>query len=292
MFQTNEDQFYESALFQAFGTKPDIRSAHFVSGGCINNTVRLETSTGDFFIKWNEDPADDFFEKEVLGLELLASANVLNTPEVLHQGRVDMRNFLILEYIKKGAPVSDFWEMFGVGLANQHKQTSENHGLGYNNFIGRLPQKNEPMKKWVDFFIENRLEVQLGLALYNEHIDLSFTKKFRRLYPQLPGLLPEEPASLLHGDLWSGNFMVGPDGLPVIFDPAVYYGNREAELAFTTLFGGFDRLFYLGYTEEYPLVDGFRERADIYNLYPLLVHVNLFGPSYLAGVEKVIRKCS
>lgn len=290
MFQSNENQFFESALFQTLGETHQVISTHFVSGGCINNTVKLETDKGVYFIKWNENADEDLFEKEEKGLKLLKSSNTLSTPKVLGRGRADMKNFLLQEFIQRNAPVSNFWETFGEGLANLHKHTCENFGLDHDNHIGRLAQKNEFKDNWVDFFIENRLEIQLGLAIYNGHIDTSFAKKFRRIYAQLPGILPDEPASLLHGDLWSGNFMVGTGGKPFIYDPAVYYGNREIELSFTRLFGGFDRVFYQAYHEAYPLEAGFEDRIDIYNLYPLLVHVNLFGTSYLSGVERTVNR--
>lgn len=290
MFKTNENQFFESAIFQCLGENHQILSTQFVSGGCINNTVKLETDKATFFIKWNENADDDLFEKEERGLKLLHRSGTLATPKVLGRGRADMKNFLLQEYVQRSAPCSDFWEIFGKGLASMHQNTSDKYGLDHDNHIGRLPQKNEYRDNWIDFFIDNRLEVQLGLALYNDHIDQAFAKKFRKIYAQLPGLLPDEPASLLHGDLWSGNFMVGTDGKPFIYDPAVYYGHREMELAFTRLFGGFDAEFYRSYQEVYPLEPGFEERIDIYNLYPLLVHVNLFGTSYLAGVERTINR--
>lgn len=290
MFKTNENQFYESALFQAFGVSHRVRSVHFVSGGCINNTVKLETERGIYFLKWNENADDDLFEKEEKGLKLLADTNTLNTPTVLGRGRADMKNFLIQEFIQRNAPAANYWQVFGAGLADLHQHTQEKYGLEHDNHIGRLPQKNLWKDNWIDFFIENRLEVQLGMAIYNEHVDTSFARKFRQLYAQLPGIFPAEPASLLHGDLWSGNFMVGPAGKPYIYDPAVYYGNREAEISFTRLFGGFDRVFYQSYHEAFPLEPGFEERIEVYNLYPLLVHVNLFGTSYLSGVQQTVNR--
>lgn len=286
----DESAFFETALFQATGMNVLVESMQFVPGGSINNTAKLTTSEGVFFIKWSESGPDDLFEKEAAGLELLQKHSPLRTPAVIGFGRADMKNYLLLEYLPKQAPRGDFWELLGQRLALQHQQTHTLYGLPYGNHIGRLPQKNEQKAVWIDFFIEHRLEVQLGLAIYNELVDAEFARKFRTLYPQLPGLLPNEPASLLHGDLWSGNFLVGPGGEPYLVDPAVYYGSREMELAFTDLFGGFDRLFYLSYHENWPLEAGFRERIPIYNLYPLLVHVNLFGKSYLSGIEKTIRQ--
>lgn len=291
MCSTNgKKQFYESALFQSFGKEYEVLFGRSIGGGCINNGVKLETDKGNFFLKWNDDAEEDLFDKELLGLNLLHKANCLLIPQGLGRGKIGQKNFLILEYIEKAAPSADFWEDFGRKLARQHKITSPQYGLDHNNHIGKLLQKNDPKDDWIEFFIENRLEVQLGLALYNHQIDDSFARKFRNLYAQLPGIIPDEPASFLHGDLWNGNFMVGPNGKACIFDPAVYYGHREIELAFTRLFGGFDLRFYESYNDEFPLAPGFEKRIDIYNLYPLLVHVNLFGSSYLAGVEQTMHR--
>ena len=287
---SDESGFFEAAIFQTTGTQAVIRSTKFVSGGCINNTLKIETDHGPFFLKWNDDEDNDMFEKEALGLELLNKQGVISLPATLGTGRIQSKNYLVLEYLEKHPPKTDFWEDFGTAIARLHKITSSKYGLDHDNYIGKLPQNNSFKDSWIDFFIEKRLEVQLGLAIYNNQIDQEFAKKFRMIYAQLPGLLPNEPPSLLHGDLWSGNFMSGKGGNPFIFDPAVYFGHREMELAFSRLFGGFDRQFYQSYNVEYPIEPGFDNRIDIYNLYPLLVHVNLFGASYLSGIERTLRR--
>ena len=283
-------QLFESALFQSLGKEQAITNYEPVYGGSINQTIKLETTENTYFLKWNNEPeTDDLFEKEADGLHQLALGPI-KTPQVIGQGKINQTPYLLLEFIHKSAPIGHFWEDFGEKLAQQHQITEAQFGLHTNNHIGKLPQKNDWADSWIDFFINNRLEPQLGLALYNELIDRTFLEKFRSLYPKLQGLLPDEPASLLHGDLWSGNFMIGPAGEVIIFDPAVYYGHREMELAFTQLFGGFDVSFYHTYDETYPLQAGFHERMDIYNLYPLLVHVNLFGRSYLSGITSTLKR--
>ncbi len=287
---TEDSGFFESALFQSLGKRVVVKASRFVSGGCINHTLKLETDMGPYFLKWNDDADDNMFEKESSGLQLLARQNVINLPTVLGRGKADGKNFLLLSYIHKHPPASNFWQTFGQSLAHLHRVSSPTFGLSHNNYIGRLPQNNEERDSWIDFFIEKRLEVQLGLAIYNGLVDQDFAKKFRLIYAQLPGLLPDEPPALLHGDLWSGNFMVGDQGLPFVYDPAVYFGHREIELAFTRLFGGFDRTFYQSYHEAFPLEAGFEQRIEIYNLYPLLVHVNLFGSSYLSGINQTLRR--
>lgn len=286
--ETNNNAFFERALFESSGEELKIKEVQFKAGGCINNAVQLRTEEGDFFIKWNEGIEEDMFAAEANGLRLLRAGGSLCIPEVLGLGKIGQKHYLLLEYIDSRYPQENYWEELGHKLALQHQQTAKNFGLEDNNYIGRLPQNNEPMSKWVDFFRERRLNVQLGLAIYNGLVDKKFADRFKSLYPQLPELLPEEPPALLHGDLWSGNVMVGAVGEPCLIDPAVYFGHREAELAFTELFGGFDPRFYSAYQEAKPLEQGYEERKNIYNLYPLMVHVNLFGTSYLSGVERTL----
>ncbi|MCC5931923.1 MAG: fructosamine kinase family protein [Cyclobacteriaceae bacterium] len=292
MFRSSDSsQFFESALFQTLGKSVEILSFQFVSGGCINNTLQLITSDGTFFLKWNQDYPEDMFVKEASGLSKLGESGNIFVPDVLGYGNVGEKNYLLLEYVESGRRVSDYWEDFGCSLALMHKNCSHSlYGLDHNNYIGRLPQSNEFQSDWIEFFIEKRLEVQIQLAIYNNLVEGNFVKKYRSLYTRLPELLLPEPPALLHGDLWSGNVMVSPEGKACIMDPAVYYGHREIELAFTQMFGGFDASFYRAYQNTYPLETGFGQRAEIYNIYPYMVHVNLFGQSYLPGVERVLRK--
>jgi fructosamine-3-kinase len=164
------------------------------------------------------------------------------------------------------------------------------YGLNHNNFIGKLPQSNCQHKNWVDFFIEERIQPQLKMATNAGKLGMATIKRFEAMYKQLPQLFPDEPPSLLHGDLWGGNYFFDQSGEATIYDPAVYYGNREIELAFTHLFGGFPSAFYRAYEETYPLQSGFSERKDVYNLYPLLVHTNLFGGSYARRVQRIVNQ--
>lgn len=288
--QTNNEQFFERALFESTGKDLQVQGVEFKSGGCINNAVRIKTREGSFFLKWNEGIEEDMFAAEANGLRILRASGSLNIPEVLGVGKVEDRHFLVLEYIDSRYPEKGYWKKLGQGLASQHRQTSRQYGLEENNYIGSLPQKNAQTDNWIAFFQENRLEVQLGLAVYKGLVEDDFVRRFKALYPKLPDLLSYEPPSLLHGDLWSGNVMVGGEGEPCLIDPAVYYGNREAELAFTELFGGFEQDFYSAYQEAYPLEAGYDDRKDIYNLYPLMVHVNIFGTSYLSGVERILKR--
>lgn len=284
------NQFFEQALFIVTGQQLQIMEIQLQSGGCINQAVSLTTNEGDFFLKWNESTDEAMFSAEAMGLKLLKNAAALPVPAVLGQGQVAGKPFLLLEYLKGSSPNSSYWQLLGQGLAKLHQHSQQQYGLSHNNFIGSLQQNNEPLTDWIEFFIQQRLEPQLTLAYYQQLVAKSFMQRFRQLYPKLSDLLATEAPSLLHGDLWSGNVMPGPDGSAWIFDPAVYYGHREAEMAFTTLFGGFDPAFYAAYQEAAPLEPGYQQRYALYNLYPLLVHVNLFGASYLSGVERVLKK--
>jgi protein-ribulosamine 3-kinase len=292
MFRSSDSsQFFESVLFQTLGKAIEIQSFQFKSGGCINNTLQLFTSEGMYFLKWNQDYPDDMFEKEAAGLNILGDSGYIFVPEVLGYGIVGEKNYLLLQYVDSGRRQVDYWEDFGRSLALMHKNCSHSSfGLDHDNYIGRLPQSNDFHSEWIRFFIEKRLEIQIQLAVYNRLVENSFVKKYRSLYEKLPELLLAEPPALLHGDLWSGNVMVSPNGKACIIDPAVYYGHREIELAFTRMFGGFDTSFYRAYEEAYPLEPDFELRSEIYNIYPYMVHVNLFGQSYLPGVDRVLRK--
>ena len=264
-----------------------IRPAH---GGMINHCYHVETSEGLYFIKWNNDPkCSDLFEQEALGLKELIKSPI-TTPRVLGFGEISQKYYLILEHFEPGAPQHDFFINFGHQLAKQHQILQDTFGWSANNHIGKLPQSNDYRSNWTMFFIECRLIPQLNLAIQSGLISKDVMRSFENLFPKLEHSFPDEPPSLLHGDLWSGNFMIGLSGDPVIFDPAVYYGNREIEIAFTRLFGGFDEKFYDSYNDSFALAPGFGERAELYNLYPLLVHLNLFGTSYLSGIIQILRK--
>lgn len=268
----------------------ELENHHSVGGGCINNAARLQTNFGNYFIKWNTSEEIALFETEAKGLSLLAESSTLKIPRTLGRGKNDGKAYLLLEWIEKGHASGQFWKDFGAGLAHLHQQSAQYFGLDHDNYIGRLPQGNNKHENWYDFFIQERLVPQLKLASANRLIDEKIRKGFDRLLIKLPDLVPEEKPSLLHGDLWSGNFLIDQNSNPVLIDPAVYYGHRETELAFTHLFGGFEQQFYTSYQSCFPLENGFEERIEIHNLYPLLVHVNLFGASYLSGIRQTLKR--
>jgi len=260
-----------------------------LSGGSINASYIIRTSHQSFFIKCNNKISyPDLFETENKNLSLLQTNTSLLTPKVLTVLSAEDTSCLLMEYIENGTPHYDFWRDFGYGLAGLHKQTQAQFGLDYDNYIGSLKQKNTWHTKWSSFFITERLEPMLRLAFDSGKADEMLVNKFQLLYKKLDEIFPDEKPSLLHGDLWSGNFMSNMDGDPVIFDPATYYGHREMDIAMTTLFGGFDSAFYDAYQEEFPMEKNWKQRLSICNLYPLLVHVNLFVGSYIQSVRNII----
>lgn len=270
-----------------------IQSATRVSGGSINEAAKLDIEElGACFLKWNRSADPDMFVKEVSGLKLLRSAETtLRIPEVIIQGELEGgTGYLLLEFVEDGRHADHSARQFGEQLAALHANRSNRFGLDEDNYIGRLPQSNSRHDDWINFFIEERMEPQLNMALEAGKFRASITGSFNAMYRKLPDIFPEDKPSLLHGDLWGGNYFYDTEGTAVIYDPAVYYGHREIELAFTHLFGGFSSAFYEGYNNVLPIEAGFEERKDIYNLYPLLVHTNLFGGSYVRQVEGIVKK--
>lgn len=273
--------------------KQSIDSAEAVSGGSINQAARLVLEDGSLcFLKWNTSADPDMFYKEQQGLELLKKAGTsLRIPRILNAGVTNEgTGYLLLEFIEQDEEVSGSAATFGEELAQLHSHTNERFGLAYDNYIGRLPQSNSWHGNWIEFFIKERLQPQLQQAIDSGKLGADTAKHFEALYGQLPLLLPEEPASLLHGDLWGGNYLYDSNGTATLVDPAVYYGHREIELAFTHLFGGFPERFYKAYHSAYPLAPEFSSRKDIYNLYPLLVHTNLFGGHYGRQVQNIVKR--
>ena len=286
----DQNSFFNQILERVLEHPILIKAISRVTGGDINDAYKVTTQDNIFFIKTNQPSVGDLFEKERLGMKILLDSKAIHVPKVLDHGYHDQTPYLILEYLEKGTSKRRFWEEFGTQMADLHRNTQEHFGLNHDNYIGKLPQSNTPKSNWIDFFIEQRIEPQLHLAINKGLISSSLTDQIRSLYHYLPEIFPTEKPSLLHGDLWSGNFMTNSEGSPTIFDPAVYYGHREMELAFTQLFGGFDQQFYNSYNERFPLSPGFEDRIDIYNIYPLMVHVNLFGPSYLSGIQSIVNR--
>ena len=279
----------KSQLEQVLGEKlSDMAS---VSGGCIADARVVTTSSGKrYFVK--QGYSNGMFRNEANGLQELAKPGVLRIPEVIRCGD----DHLILEFVEQGARRSDFFEVFGHRLALLHQYSGSSFGFFEDNFIGATPQKNLPegeeAHNWPMFYWNKRLLFQYRLAEKNGHADATMRKLFELLEKNYEKIMEgsHEPPSLIHGDLWSGNYMCDKKGQPVLIDPAVYYGHREAELAMTKLFGGFSPAFYKAYEETWPLKEDAERREPIYLLYHVMNHLNLFGAGYYGQTISLLQK--
>lgn len=281
---------------QCLGSNRSIVSTKRVSGGCISDAFQivLDDQTA-LFVKMSSEAVGSF-DVEVNGLEMLRSTNTIAVPDVIAIDSKPAGSILILEWIQPCRPQSEFWQRFGHQLAALHQNNQSEPRFGYSqpNFLGATRQTNTWANNWVEFFGEHRLCFQANLAMERGLIDATERKGLDRLINQLPqrlaidGLSP----SLLHGDLWSGNFLCDRSQAPVLIDPAVYFGHNECEFGMTTLFGGFDSAFYNAYHEVIPRDDTTSARVEIYQLYHLLNHVNLFGRSYWPACQTILSKYS
>jgi fructosamine-3-kinase len=270
----------------ATGRPFQARRQRSVGGGCINRAAVIDDATGSYFVKLNSAGRLSMLEAEAEGLAALGEARTLRVPRPICAGIAGGDSYLVLEYIDLGGRLDA--ARAGRGLARLHRRTAPGYGWHRDNTIGSTPQRNGWMNGWVDFWREHRLGFQLELAARN-----GFARELRgpgdRLLIGLGDLIGHRPAaSLLHGDLWGGNIGATREGEPVIFDPAVYFGDREADLAMTELFGGFGSDFYAAYREEWPLPPDYATRKTLYNLYHVLNHLNLFGGSYLGQAGRMI----
>jgi len=279
------------AIAKISGTELSIKHRRHVSGGDINEAAIITLSDdSQMFLKENRADLVLMFAAEAKGLMALGQAGIPPVPQPLGWGRDGRRSFLLLEVVESGRLESA--EDFGLALAHLHRHLrNEKCGFSGDNWIGSTSQINTPMSSWFEFFAECRLGYQWRLARMNGYGDKALTKAMESLQSRLIHLLPDLDggmASLLHGDLWGGNWMAGADGQAYLIDPAVYYGHREADLAMTRLFGGFPGGFYQSYVEAWPIEAGFSERIPLYNLYHLLNHLNLFGTSYMGRVRDIL----
>ena len=283
----------EKALSDYFQRPLRVVSRQSVSGGSINRTsiLTLDDQTR-VFVKENSGSHERLFEAEAVGLEALSAAAGPRVARPLALYHSPSIQYLALEYIPGGSKAHDFWQQFGRATALLHRYRSQSrYGFDIDNHIGRTPQINTWCDNWLQFFGEHRLGYQLQLACSKGLLDSATVTGLQKIIERLDRYLiePEQP-SLLHGDLWGGNYMVGPDGYAVLIDPAVYFGHREADLAMTELFGGFSARFYRSYEQSWPLQPGYRDRIELYNLYHLLNHLNLFGGGYAGSVRSIIRR--
>lgn len=262
-----------------------MHGARQVGGGCISPAARVESAAGDVaFLKWGTPAA--LFREEARSLAALEATGTLRVPAVLGVGEGDGPGWLLLEWLEPAPARAETWAALGRGLARLHRRRAERVGWPADNFIGPLPQENGWTADWAAFWWERRLLPQLRRAYDAGHFSGVERRRFERLGAGLEGRLvagAEDGASLLHGDLWSGNVHATGGG-PALIDPSSYHGHREVDLAMSELFGGFGRGFHEAYREEWPLLPGYAEaRRPVYQLYYLLVHLNLFGAGYVGS---------
>ena len=278
----------QSKLNSIFGKIIDVKP---LSGGSINNAYQITTAQNLFFLKTNTaDFAFQMFQVEAKGLQILKETKTIKIPNIIDFGKIENTAFVILDFLKTDHISDIFWEKFGRQLAMLHQQSASKFGLDHSNFIGSLPQSNKLKDTWVDFFIEERILPQIVLAEKKGILPSFIRIQFDTLLKKLNEIFPEEEPALIHGDLWSGNFIKGKNQTPILIDPSTYYGHREMDLAMSYLFGGFDQRFYKSYQDTFPLQPNFVNRVKIYQLYYLMVHVNLFGVGYVSSVEDILRR--
>lgn len=262
-----------------------------VYGGSINRCFRLKSGTESFFLKLNSlKEYPELFMKEAMALKLLGDTHSVSVPEVISYGAAGDEQFLLLQWINTATNTSVAQERLGEGLAALHHNSAAGFGLGHNNYMGSLIQSNQAHTKWVDFFVEERLKPQVEIAAAKSLLNQDIIYKFDLLFYRMTEFLPEVKPALIHGDLWSGNYIIGEGEVPFLVDPAIAYSNRECDIAMSKLFGGFDEIFYESYNHHFPLENDWDERTDLWNLYPLLIHLNLFGLSYLGAIKAALKR--
>lgn len=272
-------------IVQLNGYKP-------VHGGDISRAFHVTTTAGPFFVKVNSNRLEDMFRKEYNGLQALRQTGSVSVPRPLCAGSTANDQFLVMEWIETGRPADDFLQQFGKALAALHKQSHAQFGWAEDNYIGSLVQPNQYADSWPAFYASQRILPLMERAAREQLCEKKDVEMAFAVCNKLATIFPAEPAALLHGDLWSGNYTTGSNGYACVFDPAVYYGHREMDLAMTLLFGGFDPLLYRHYDDAYPLEKNWLRRTDLCQLYPLLVHLILFGGGYYTRVKAILEKYS
>ncbi|MBT4837101.1 MAG: fructosamine kinase family protein [Methylococcales bacterium] len=278
----------DQAISQATSSKFTTTDSLSVGGGCINTAYKISNGKKSYFIKFNHVDKIDMFVAEQHGLQQIIDSQTINAPQPIVTGITQQNAYIILEYIKfsNGSCQTDL----GKQLAKMHQQTQNKFGWHINNTIGSTEQINQWTDSWVTFWKQHRLGFQANLAKrngYAKDLGQELDRLIEDCHLFFSNHQPEP--SLLHGDLWGGNFSCDPSGNPIIFDPATYYGDRETDVAMTELFGGFNTTFYRSYQENHPLDSGYNTRKQLYNLYHILNHLNMFGGSYLAQAKQMTK---
>jgi len=282
-------QHLEQQIECATGKRFHIDKHQSVTGGCINSAFKVTDDQQSYFIKTNNAVYAAMFEAEAEALREMASSRTVRVPEPVCYGEFGSQCYVVMEYLELGGRAD--MAAFGRQFAVMHRVCADSFGWRIDNTIGSTPQPNNPTDSWIEFWREQRLGFQLQTAAGNGYGG-ELQRLGERLLADMPVLfINHDPqASMLHGDLWSGNYGALRDGTPVIFDPAFYYGDREADLAMTSLFGGFGVQFYSAYNEAWPLDDGYEVRKTFYNIYHIINHLNLFGGGYHGQAISMIQR--
>ena len=260
-------------------------------GGSINETYQIQSSGKSLFCKLNfATKFPQLFRKERNGLDLIAKQWIMKTPAVIECFEFNDVQILLLEWIQEGERTEAFWKKFGEQLATLHQQSNTTFGLEEDNYMGSVPQSNKPHETWATFFIDERVQPMVSRCYEKGLLTKSHLPPFETIGKKMEDIFEGEKPSLLHGDLWSGNFMCNEKNEPILIDPAVYYGHRSMDLAMTTLFGGFRQPFYDAYHYQFPFPSNYKEQWAVCNLYPLLIHLYLFGSSYLPQIENTLQE--
>ena len=262
-----------------------------VSGGDISIAYKLQTESDSFFLKVNKSSyAKQMFSMEALGLSTIAELGPLKTPKVFATGTFGINAFLVLEWIDTKTPSIQDMKLFGTQLAELHAQTDDQFGFQQDNYIGSLPQSNKRHDNWLDFYIEERLLPQFELAHHQNYLVTNEVPSSTHMKDCCSKFFEGIKPALLHGDLWNGNYSISEKGVPYLIDPAIYYGHHEIDIAMTKLFGGFGESFYGSYHKKLATDEFTLNRIELYQLYYLLVHLNLFGRSYYSSVKHIVSK--
>jgi fructosamine-3-kinase len=292
MFNESIHKAIQEEMALKLSAKIEIKDAKKLNISALNECWELETNAGNWFLKLNDARKyPRIFESEMDGLAALSQLGHVDVARPICCGETSDKSFLITEYLESSSAAGDFWEQFAVSVARMHQKTQNHFGWSQPNYVGSLLQYNTPYQSWSVFYALNRI-LPLAQKAYDLHLlDAGLVKRLEFFCKRLPDLFPEEAPAFLHGDLWSGNFMVGPQGKAVLIDPAIYYGHREMDIAMTRLFGGFDNRFFYTYQAVKPLEKGWQQRIPYCQLYPRLVHLILFQTApYRTEIEETMEE--
>ncbi len=290
--ETDVIRFCLNKLTEIHGSSLKMIKTQPVGGGCINNALKLSTSEGEFFLKWNSTAPKDMFAKEAAGLtEMSQAESVLVIPRaIFYAEQSDFPGLLLMEYLSPAMNTTGFDETLGRGLAQMHQKSAVEYGFHHSNYCGTTVQDNSWTTNWPEFYTQNRINSLINQIKKSRGLSLVEQKIFDKLIDRLPNLLPHSTIpSLIHGDLWSGNYMFTAKG-PALIDPACYYADREMELGMMKLFGGFSTKVWGAYQEEWPLPEDWQQRNQLYQLYHVLNHYLLFGGSYGWQALEIVKR--